>query len=254
MVTGVRSQQNDEVYDKLLRFYGKKHPNEPSDKIRRLVEIDVSKQIENGKTRKDAGLALYGQVVKEQISNYEKRIEKVRTRWSKGEISDVDYDLTAGSTLEKIGKLREDPIFKQLETLETIPQQIENYRKAIKKLATLLANREISKETYKTSVKDLEEKISDLRQIQKAPTPEAIKHWRENSFPSNPPHVKKPSGLWYLVPFFFGIIGGLIGYVALKNEDKDMAETLLVFGIFMFLVNIVITFTFYSWIISSLGI
>lgn len=43
----------------------------------------------------------------------------------------------------------------------------------------------------------------------------------------------RPTGLWYLVPFFFGIIGGLVGYVAVKDEDKGMANELLIFGLVM---------------------
>ncbi len=39
-----------------------------------------------------------------------------------------------------------------------------------------------------------------------------------------------PSGLWYLAPFFFGILGGIVGYVAVKDRDEDKAEWLLFFG------------------------
>jgi hypothetical protein len=39
-----------------------------------------------------------------------------------------------------------------------------------------------------------------------------------------------PTALWYLVPFLFGIIGGLIAYVGVKDEDVDMANSLLLFG------------------------
>jgi hypothetical protein len=34
-----------------------------------------------------------------------------------------------------------------------------------------------------------------------------------------------------LIPFFFGIIGGIVGYVATKDEDQGMADSLLIFGI-----------------------
>ena len=42
-----------------------------------------------------------------------------------------------------------------------------------------------------------------------------------------------PTMLWFLVPFFFGIIGGLVGYVAVKDDDKDMSQNLLILGIVM---------------------
>lgn len=43
--------------------------------------------------------------------------------------------------------------------------------------------------------------------------------------------VTGPSILWYLVPFFFGILGGIVAYIGVKNENKEMADSLLVFGI-----------------------
>jgi RNA polymerase subunit RPABC4/transcription elongation factor Spt4 len=67
--------------------------------------------------------------------------------------------------------------------------------------------------------------------------------------PSRPPRsvtyatselADNPSWAWYLAPLLFGIIGGLIGYVGVKDKDKDMATNLLVFGIiwsiFLFLI------------------
>lgn len=43
--------------------------------------------------------------------------------------------------------------------------------------------------------------------------------------------VKKPTYFWFLVPFFFGIIGGIIGYVWTKDEDNGFATGLLVYGL-----------------------
>lgn len=42
--------------------------------------------------------------------------------------------------------------------------------------------------------------------------------------------VQKPSNLWYVLPLFLGIIGGLLGYFILKDRDKSMAKNILIFG------------------------
>lgn len=43
----------------------------------------------------------------------------------------------------------------------------------------------------------------------------------------------KPSNIWYAVPIILGIIGGIIGYFAVKNIDKKMARNLLILGVIM---------------------
>lgn len=63
---------------------------------------------------------------------------------------------------------------------------------------------------------------------------------------------EKPTALWYLVPFFFSIIGGLIGYAGVKNEDRDMAANLLYFGVFMLFVYLAIGWLYYNWLLSLL--
>ena len=39
-----------------------------------------------------------------------------------------------------------------------------------------------------------------------------------------------PSGLWYLVPLFFSLLGGIIAYAAVKDKDESMANACLVLG------------------------
>ncbi len=44
---------------------------------------------------------------------------------------------------------------------------------------------------------------------------------------------KKPSRLWYLLPIFLNIIGGVIGYFLLKDKNRKFAERLLIVGLVM---------------------
>ena len=46
----------------------------------------------------------------------------------------------------------------------------------------------------------------------------------------------KPSKAWYLVPLFFGILGGIVGYLAVKDDDKKMAKKLLIAGLLISLI------------------
>jgi len=49
-----------------------------------------------------------------------------------------------------------------------------------------------------------------------------------------------PSDLWYLVPLFFGILGGIVAYIGVKDDDKEMATNLLIFGFVWSLIIFVI--------------
>lgn len=64
--------------------------------------------------------------------------------------------------------------------------------------------------------------------------------------------VRKPSSAWYLVPLFLGLIGSLIGYIAVKDEDKGLAENLLYFGIVTTVINIIVIWVLYSWWMSRI--
>ena len=51
---------------------------------------------------------------------------------------------------------------------------------------------------------------------------------------------KKPSKLWYLLPIFLGIIGGIIGYLVIKDRDKKMAKNLLILSVVIFMVSVIV--------------
>jgi len=40
----------------------------------------------------------------------------------------------------------------------------------------------------------------------------------------------RPNGLWILLPVLFGLIGGIIAYLGVLNNDKDLAKELLKIG------------------------
>lgn len=52
---------------------------------------------------------------------------------------------------------------------------------------------------------------------------------------------KRPSKAWYLLPIFLSIIGGLIMYFVLRNEDRKMARNGLILGVILTVAGIVIS-------------
>lgn len=59
---------------------------------------------------------------------------------------------------------------------------------------------------------------------------------------------QKPSRWWYLLPLFFGILGGLAGYFLVKDRDKKLAKRLIITGIIIMILHIVVSFLTYLWI------
>jgi uncharacterized membrane protein YvbJ len=54
----------------------------------------------------------------------------------------------------------------------------------------------------------------------------------------------KPTSLWYLLPVCFSVLGGIIGYVAVKDENKKMADDLLIIGIVICIICVVCVLLF----------
>ena len=48
------------------------------------------------------------------------------------------------------------------------------------------------------------------------------------------------SGLWYLLPIIFGIIGGVIAYFVIKHDDPIKAKNCLKLGIILLIIDIVL--------------
>ena len=52
--------------------------------------------------------------------------------------------------------------------------------------------------------------------------------------------IRKKSSLWFLLPIFFNVIGGVIAYFIIKDDDPSKAKNCLWLGIILFAVPIAI--------------
>ena len=57
---------------------------------------------------------------------------------------------------------------------------------------------------------------------------------------------KKRSGWWYIVPVLFGMIGGIIGYYALRRDDPQKAKKCLYLGLILTAINIIANIALFS--------
>lgn len=67
------------------------------------------------------------------------------------------------------------------------------------------------------------------------------------------PAQQHVSGAWYLVPLFFGIIGGIIAWAVTKDRDPKRARNLLIFGLVWSLVPILIGLAVFFAAMPSVG-
>lgn len=57
-----------------------------------------------------------------------------------------------------------------------------------------------------------------------------------------------PSRLWYVVPFLYGVIGGLVAFGEVKKDDRGMAAKLLLFGMIW---SLILVFALYAFLLPS---
>jgi hypothetical protein len=50
---------------------------------------------------------------------------------------------------------------------------------------------------------------------------------------------KTRSSLWYLLPIFIGIIGGVIAWFVIKDDDPKKAKNCLYLGLVLLAINII---------------
>lgn len=125
-----------------------------------------------------------------------------------------------------------------------VDQEIKKYTEKIENLSVLFAEGKIGEASYINSVSALEKKVNKLRESKKKPLI-SPKYFDFEDFEEA--KIEKPTSLWYLVPFFFAILGGIVAYVGTRDRDKKMAETLLIFGIvWSILLSILVWIEIYS--------
>ncbi|MFP6577177.1 MAG: hypothetical protein VB736_00120 [Candidatus Nitrosopelagicus sp.] len=59
------------------------------------------------------------------------------------------------------------------------------------------------------------------------------------------------SNWWYLVPIFLGVIGGIIAYFALRNDDQQKAKKCLYLGLILGSVGIFLQILFSEIVIQE---
>ena len=57
---------------------------------------------------------------------------------------------------------------------------------------------------------------------------------------------KTRSRAWYLVPIFFGLIGGIIAYFAIRKDDPEKEKKCLWVGIILSAINIIVNISLLS--------
>jgi len=200
------SYEIDAIYELLLKRYEKNGFLRPE----AALESGIHSLVTKGRTREDAIRELYSS---ESPWIYSPTMPSIAGQQAKGNEQNTEV-------LGQVTKLREK----------------------IDSLTTLFSKGEITEATYVRGVRKIEEDINKLQQEHGIPKVEQERTPRTISEKARPkiigeseetqyrPHYGADRA-WYLVPFLFGILGGIVAYVGVKDDDPEMADNLLIFGI-----------------------
>lgn len=146
------------------------------------------------------------------------------------------------------GKISEESYLDNLKTLEKNNEVSDKNAQTLRKLDALFREGKISEGSYKTSVEALEKRVE--KPIKGALHGGTL-YDDLPSHKSSEQHYEKPSGIWYLLPLFLGFIGALIGYVGVRDRDRDMANNILLLGIAITVLGVFFVWAYYSWLMSQ---
>jgi hypothetical protein len=122
-----------------------------------------------------------------------------------------------------------------------IKSEMTKCEKATERLSVLFAEGKITEQSYLTAIGAIESKMAALRKAKQKPRPPASVDKHEDA-------VIKPTGLWYLAPILFGLVGGIVAFAGTIKRDKEMAVCLLAVGIISTIITIIAT----KWITTCL--
>jgi uncharacterized membrane protein YeaQ/YmgE (transglycosylase-associated protein family) len=59
-------------------------------------------------------------------------------------------------------------------------------------------------------------------------------------------YEKKRSNWWFLLPILLGLIGGIIAFFVLKNDDPQKSKNCLYLGIGLFIIGVIINLAIFG--------
>lgn len=186
----------DKLYGELLENFKKKGYVNP----KAMLDYRLKQLMEEGRTRGQA--ILHFSFHPEE----EKRLEAAEKQTSgKAEISSSGQQTADGHRVKEL-------------------------EEKIARMTVLFSSGEIGEESYKTALRTLENELKDLKPNRE---PFRVKPRQTLVDEISSDLSWKPSPLWYLLPFLFGLLGGIVAYIGLKDDDEEMANNILIFSVVM---------------------
>jgi uncharacterized membrane protein len=122
---------------------------------------------------------------------------------------------------------------------EQLNSELEQSKQRLVNFIAAHENGKISGDVFVATSKKLEAKIASLEKMKANDDYSSFSNqFYYDAYMSQ--HVtKKLGGWWYLVPLSCGLLGGIVGYVAVKDRGEGMAKNILGVGILVFIMQFI---------------